>query len=134
MPQDYLRLAEMHPRWPGDSWRQLRHSLPTASHAELTETGDICLLQQIFSAASAMHSLVLVSFAPVVLEDETLGHVLGYDDPTTKRPADYFELYNSAGNLLVIGWYDRFGIFAVDRGLSDKAQKPQGLFITLLYG
>ena len=94
------------------------------------------MLQQIFSAASAMHSLVLVSFAPVVLEDETLGHVLGYDDPTTKRPADYFELYNSAGNLLVIGWYDRFGIrrIAVDRGLSDKAQKPQGLFITLFYG
>jgi hypothetical protein len=48
----------------------------TASQAELTQTGDLCLPQQIFSAASAMHSLVLVSSAPVVLDDGTLGHVI----------------------------------------------------------
>ena len=108
----------------------------TSSHAELTETGDLCLPQQIFSAASAMHALVLVSSAPVVLEDETLGHVVAYDDPTTKRPADYFELYDSEGNLVAIGWYDRFGIrrIAVDRGLFDEAHKPQGVFVTLLDG
>jgi len=108
----------------------------TASDAQLTESGDLCLPQQIFSAASAMHALVLVSVASVVLDDETLGDVVAYDDPTTKRPADYFELYDSEGNLLAIGWYDRFGIrrIAVDRGLFDEAQQPQGVFVTLLDG
>ena len=83
-----------------------------------------------------MHALVLVSVASVVLDDEPLGDVVTYDDPTTKRPADYFELYDSEGNLLAIGWYDRFGIrrIAVDRGLFDEAQEPQGVFVTLLDG
>ena len=108
----------------------------TASDAQLTESGDLCLPQQIFSAASAMHALVLVSVASVVLDDETLGNVVAYHDPNTKRPADYFELYDSEGNLLAIGWYNRFGIrrIAVDRGLFDEAQEPQGVFVTLLDG
>ena len=110
--------------------------LATSSHAAVTETGDLCLRQQIFSAASAMHALVPVSVAPVILDDETLVDVVAYDDPTTKRPADYFELYDSEGDLLAIGWYDRFGIrrIAVDRGLFDEAHKPQGVFVTLLDG
>ncbi|PYK51703.1 MAG: hypothetical protein DME20_01020 [Verrucomicrobia bacterium] len=110
--------------------------LATSSHAGVTETGDLCLPQQIFSAASSMHALVLVSVASVVLDDETLGNVVAYHDPNTKRPADYFELYDSEGNLLAIGWYDRFGIrrIAVDRGLFDEAQEPQGVFVTLLDG
>jgi hypothetical protein len=110
--------------------------LATSSHAAVTKTGDLCLRQQIFSAASSMHALVLVSIASVVLDDETLGNVVAYHDPNTKRPADYFELYDNECNLLAIGWYDRFGIrrIAVDRGLFDKAQKPQGLFVTLLDG
>jgi hypothetical protein len=33
-----------------------------------------------------------------------------YDDPKTKRPADYLELYDGLGNLLFVGWIDRFGI------------------------
>ena len=64
----------------------------TASNAELTESGDPCSPQQIFSAGSSMHSLVLVSSVLVVLEDGTLGNVVAYDDPTTKRPADYCKL------------------------------------------
>ena len=110
--------------------------LATSSHAGVTESGDLCLPQQIFRSASATHALVLVSVASVVLDDETLGNVVAYDDPTTKRPADYFELYDSEGNLLAIGWYDRFGIrrIAVDRGLFDEAQEPQGVFVTLLDG
>ena len=110
--------------------------LATSSYAGITETRDLCLPQQIFSAASSMHALVPVSSSPVVLDDNTPGNVVAYHDPNTKRPADYFELYDSEGNLLAIGWYDRFGIrrIAVDRGLFDKAQKPQGLFVTLLDG
>src|SRR5207244_13597610 len=102
--------------------------LATSSHAGVTETGDHCLPQQIFSAASSMHALVLVSIASVVLDDETLGDVVAYHDPTTKRPADYFELYDSEGNLLAIGWYDRFGMrrIAVDRGLVDESQNAHG--------
>ncbi len=110
--------------------------LATSSHAGVTESGDLCLPQQIFRSASATHALVLVSVASVVLDDETLGNVVAYHDPNTKRPADYFELYDSEGNLLAIGWYDRFGIrrIAVDRGLFDEAQEPQGVFVTLLDG
>lgn len=79
---------------------------------------------------------ILVSSAPVVLDDKTLGHVIAYDDPTTERPEDYFELYDSEDNLLAIGWYDRFGIrrIAVDEGLFDDAHQPQGVFVTLLDG
>ena|SRR5438094_9316094 len=46
------------------------------------------------------HSLTLVSSSPLVVEGKTLGEVLVYDDPATKRPADYFELYDKPGDLI----------------------------------
>ena len=82
------------------------------------------------------HSLTLASSSPLVVEGQTLGEVLVYDDPTTKRPADYFELYDTDGDLLAVDWFDRFGIqrMAVDRGLLEKTLKLEGVFVVLIEG
>jgi hypothetical protein len=82
------------------------------------------------------HSLTRVSSSPLVIEGQTLGEVLVYDDPTTKRPADYFELYDNPGDLIAVGWFDRFGIerTAVDRGVLDGEDELEGVFVSLLEG
>ena len=82
------------------------------------------------------HSLALVSYSPLVVEGQTLGKVLVYDDPTTERPADYFELYDNPGDLMAVGWFDRFGIewMAVDRGILDGEDELEGVFVSLLEG
>ena len=49
-------------------------------------------------------SLTLVSFSPLVVEGQTLGEVFVYDDPSTQRPGDYFELYDSPGDLRFKNW------------------------------
>ena len=81
-------------------------------------------------------SLTLVSFSPLVIAGNTVGKVLIYDDPTTKRPADYFELYDADDDLFAVSWFDRFGIqrVAVDRGLLEQADKLEGVFVVLLEG
>ena len=81
-------------------------------------------------------SLTLVSFSTLVIAGNTVGEVLIYDDPTTKRPADYFELYDTDGGLLAFDWFDRFGIqrMAVDRGLLEKTLKLEGVFVVLVAG
>ena len=65
-----------------------------------------------------------------------MGRVAIYDDPTTQRSADYLELYNNAGDLVAVGWFDRFGIerMAVDRGLLEDRDELEGVFIVLLDG
>lgn len=87
-------------------------------------------------ATLEQHPLTLISASPVVLEGRMLGAVIVYDDPSTKRPTDYFELYDSAGDLLAVSWYDRFGIHrvAVDRGLLGKDDGLEGVFVSLLEG
>jgi hypothetical protein len=82
------------------------------------------------------HSLTLVSSSPFVVDGQTLGEVFVYDDPTTKRPADYFEVYDNPGDLIAVGWFDRFGIqrMAVDRGLLEDEDKLEGVFVFLSEG
>ena len=82
------------------------------------------------------HSLTLVSSSPLVVDGQTLDEVFVYDDPTTKRPADYFELYDNPGDLIAVGWFDRFGIerMAVDRGMLDGEDELEGVFVSLLEG
>ena len=65
-----------------------------------------------------------------------MGRVTIYDDPTTQRSADYLELYNNAGHLVAVGWFDRFGIerMAVDRGLLEDRDELEGVFVVLLDG
>jgi hypothetical protein len=84
------------------------------------------------------HQMTLVSFEPWVVEGEVFGSVAAYiyDDVTTERPADYWELYGSTGDLVAISWFDRFGIqrLAVDRRLLEESDKLEGTFVVFLDG
>jgi hypothetical protein len=84
------------------------------------------------------HAMSLVSFDPLVVEGEVMGEVAAYvyDDVTTERPADYWELYDKQGNLLAVSWFDRFGIrrTAVDRGILENEDKLEGNFVVVLDG
>ena len=84
------------------------------------------------------HDMSLVSFSPWVVEGEVLGTLAAYvyDDVTTARPADYWELYDKRGDLLAVSWFDRFGIqrTAVDRGIVEKGNELEGIFVVILNG
>lgn len=94
--------------------------------------------QEIFLPVSLPEKdrLTLVSFFPLVVAGEIVGGAAEYDDTTTERPADYLELYDSAGGLVAISWFDRFGIerTAIDRGLLEEADELQGVFVLLSEG
>jgi hypothetical protein len=80
--------------------------------------------------------LTLVSYFPMIVEAEIAVSLAVYDDTTTKRPADYLELYDNAGHLLAISWFDRFGIerIAFDRGLVEDEGELEGVFVLVLEG
>ena len=84
------------------------------------------------------HDIRLVSFDPWVVEGEVMGTVAAYvyNDVTTERPADYWELYDKEGNLLAVSWFDQFGIqrTAIDRGIAEQEDKLEGIFVVVLDG
>ena len=86
--------------------------------------------------ALEQRELTVVSVAPMVVGAQTMGAVTVYDDATTERPADYWEFYDSEGHLLAASWFDRFGIerTAVDRGILDAADEPEGILVVILEG
>ena len=105
--------------------------------AQSLQAGDTQSKHELLSvSAPDGRDLTLVSFSPVIHEGEIVGTIAVYDDARTKRPGDRLELYNRAGDLLALGWFDRFGIerTAVDRGLLEAADKLQGVFIILIDG
>jgi hypothetical protein len=105
--------------------------------AEPLEAGDNLSGQEIgLPATASKRTLTLVSFSQLVVEGEIVGAVAVYHDPATKRPIDYWELYNSEGGLSAVGWFDRFGIqrMAVDRGLLEGEDKLEGVFVLLSEG
>jgi hypothetical protein len=106
-------------------------SFVTPAPADIIQTGDRPALSE-----PEKHSLTLVALSPLVVGEKTLGEVLVYDDPGTKRPADYFELYDSTGDLVAVGWFDRFGIqrMAVDRAVLGGKAELEGVFVSLLEG
>jgi hypothetical protein len=110
--------------------------LVTPIHSDLIQTNDRTSQETFSALATEQHSLTLVSFSPLVVEGKTLGEVLAYDDPTTKRPVDYFELYDSTGDLVALGWFDQFGIqrVAVDRGLLESRDEVEGVYVFFLEG
>ena len=81
------------------------------------------------------HGLKLVSFSPWVVEGEVMGSVAAYvyDDVTTEKPADYWELYDQQGDLLAVSWFDKFGIqrTAVDRGIIEQKDQLEGVFVVV---
>jgi hypothetical protein len=79
--------------------------------------------------------LTEVALSPLFVGGEIVGLVAVYDDATTARPADFLQVYDNAGHLLVIGWFDKFGIqrMAVDRGLLE-GDKLEGVFVVMSDG
>jgi hypothetical protein len=84
------------------------------------------------------HDIRLVSFDPWVVEGEVLGTIAAYvyDDVTTERPADYWELYDKNGDLLAVSWFERSGVqrTAVDRGILEEKDRLEGVFVVVLTG
>jgi len=81
-------------------------------------------------------SLNLISLSPVLLDGKTVGVLAVYDDPATQRSEDYLELYDSGGDLVAVGWFDRFGIqrIAVDHACLEGREDLQGEFVTVVDG
>jgi len=88
------------------------------------------------AAALPQVSFTLISFSPLVANGETVGTIAVYDDPTTQRAADYLEVFDSGGALVVVSWIDRFGIerLVVDRALVDGGQELEGVFVMVVNG
>jgi len=105
--------------------------------ATAAEASDNAAGQEIV-AAPEQHVMSLVSFDPWMVEGKVLGTMAAYvyTDVTTERPADYWELYDKEGNLLAIGWFDKFGIqrTAIDRGIVEQKDKLEGIFVVILNG
>ena len=84
------------------------------------------------------HDMTLVSFQPWVVGGEVLGTLAAYvyDDVTTKRPVDYWELYDKNGDLLALSWFDRSGVqrIAVDRGILEEKDGLEGILVVVLTG
>lgn len=81
--------------------------------------------------------LTLVAFVTIESEAGIIAAIAVYDDLRTKRPLDYWELYDGSGDLLMINWFDRFGILrtAVDRGLLEQnASKLDGVLVLVQAG
>ncbi len=81
--------------------------------------------------------LILVSFVTIATEAEIIAAVATHDDPQTKRPVDYMELYDGSGGLLLVSWIDRFGIrrTAMDRALlQGGGPRLEGILVLVAEG
>jgi hypothetical protein len=106
--------------------------------AEPAAARDQASLQEVFLSVPlpTKDRLTLVSFFPIIVQGAILGGLAAYDDATTKRSADYLELFNDMGTVLAIGWFDSFGIerIAVDRALLNDADTLEGVLVLLVEG
>ena len=84
------------------------------------------------------HQMRLVSVGPWLVEGEVMGTVAAYvyDDVTTERPVDYWEIYDQKGELLAASWFDGHGVrrTAVDRGIVEEKEQLEGIFVVVLDG
>jgi hypothetical protein len=80
--------------------------------------------------------LALKSIVRISDKGQILVALAAYDDAATSRPLDYLELYNSAGALIVISWFDEFGIerLAIDRALEEQSEELEGVFVLVVTG
>ena len=100
--------------------------------ADLIAEGELSLS----ALVSVQPHLTLKAVSPFVAEGKIVGVLAAYDDVTTKRAVDYWEVYDSETHLLVVCWFDRFGIerTAVDRGLLGDEAELEGAFVRFIEG
>jgi uncharacterized protein YcfL len=105
--------------------------------ARAAEASDNAGEQEIV-AEPQQHEMRLVSVDPWVIEGEVMGAVAAYvyDDVTTERAVDYWEIYNQDSELLAVIWFDSLGVrkTAVDRGIVEEKDKLEGVFVVVLDG
>jgi hypothetical protein len=96
------------------------------------------VIEQDSVATPKRTEMTLVRSEPWVVEGEVVGVLAGYvyKDISTQRPVDYWELYDDAGDLLAVTWFDKFGIqrTAIDRGIVEEADELKGVFVVVLDG
>ena len=95
--------------------------------------------EKILLPSSAPDKSRLIALDKALVEGDELGVGLlaSYDDPQTKLEIDYVEFYDLSGDLLVVSWIDRFGIWriAIDRGLlNETPPRVDGVLIDLPVG
>ena len=99
---------------------------------------DYATQKQIVAYGPERHVMRLVSFEPWVVEGDTLVLVASYiyEDVTSGRPADYWEIYNEAGQLLAVTWFDNHSLrqTAVDRGIIEEKNELEGVFVLMVDG
>ena len=80
--------------------------------------------------------LAAVKSTPLVVNGTSLGTVVVYDDSSTPRPDDYVEIYNRGGDLVVVVWFDRFGIqrMAIDHAFAEGKAQADGIFVLVVGG
>ncbi len=108
-------------------------------HAETIRVTENLRKERVLLPPSAPErsQLILDSFSTITAEGEIIAALAVYDDPRTRKPDDYLELYDEAGGLLLVSWVDRFGIrrTAMDRGLLQKeASVLEGILVLLPEG
>ena len=104
--------------------------------AQPVEVTDNASGWEIPDTASKDGFLVPISTVPCIVEGDIVGYFTAYDDPTTERSVDYWELHDNDGDLVAISWFDRFGIerLAIDRGLVNEGDKLEGAFVVFSDG
>jgi hypothetical protein len=87
-------------------------------------------------SANGPRRLAVVESSPLIANGATLGTVVVYDDPMTPGREDYLEIYNRAGDLVAVAWFDRFGIqrIVIDRAFVDGKDQAEGVFVALVNG
>jgi hypothetical protein len=107
-------------------------SSPLATQANSSDSLEFFLP----SWALQQHTLVQIAATPLFVGQEIVGLAVVYYDKNTDRSGDYLQLYNSTGDLVTVGWFDRFGIerVAVDRGFLEQKEELEGIFVVFLEG
>jgi hypothetical protein len=80
--------------------------------------------------------LNLITYSPLIARGQTLGEVVVFDDPATRRSADYLEVYDITKRLVAIVWFDSFGIqrTVLDRALVEGGVKLEGVLVSVSEG
>jgi hypothetical protein len=88
------------------------------------------------AALPEKQKMKLIGFLAPKALSAIAGGMAVYDDVTTKRIADYAEIYNSTGALIAIIWFDEFGILrsAIDRGVVLHKQDVEGVLVLVMNG